>query len=203
MRTVLVGDIHGCAASFDALVRLARPDRLILLGDIFTRGPDPVGVWERIADWGPEAVLGNHDWKLLRVWGQDGDSMHHAVARRLPDACRAWLDGRPLHLAGPGWVAVHAGVHPHLGLAGTPPAVALTVRRWPDDRDPDHPFWWQLYRGGERVIYGHDALRFLQHHRRTVGLDTGAVYGGRLSALLLEEDEVLSVPGWEHGRLPS
>lgn len=202
-RTLLVGDLHGCAAAFEALVRAARPDRLILLGDLFPRGPDPLGVWERIADWRPECVLGNHDAKLLRVWEERGDSMHHQVARVLPDACRAWLAGLPLAIVGEGWLAIHAGVHPTEGLPGTTRRMAMTLRRWPDDQDPENPFWWQLYAGETRVIYGHDALRGVQHHPRTVGVDSGAVYGGRLSGYLLEEDEVVSVPGWEFGRLPT
>lgn len=202
MRTLMVGDLHGCAASLDMLVHEARPDRLILLGDLFPRGPDPLGVWERIADWHPECVMGNHDARLLQVWQEPGDTLHHRVARRLPEACRAWLATLPLTLAGDGWLAVHAGVHPFAGLAGTPAWMAMTIRRWPDDQNPANPFWWQLYTGETRVIYGHDALRGVQHHARTVGVDSGAVYGGRLSGYLLEEDEVVSVPGWEHGHPP-
>ena len=52
-RTIFVGDIHGCCAEFETL--LSRPSgsrrtttALLLTGDAFTRGPDPVGVWQAI-----------------------------------------------------------------------------------------------------------------------------------------------------------
>ena len=55
-------------------------------------------------------------------------------------------------------------------------------------------FWWRQYTGDDLVIYGHDALRGLQDYRpRTLGLDTGCVYGGRLTGYLLESDQLLAV----------
>ncbi|MFZ5481289.1 MAG: metallophosphoesterase [Myxococcota bacterium] len=195
MRTLFVGDVHGCAASLRALVREARPDRLVLLGDLFNKGPDPRGVWDVVRETGAESVLGNHDARMLQVWGQPGESSQHVACRALPDEARAWLASLPLFLHGEGWIAVHAGLHPFLGEAGTTPKMALTLRRWPDDEDPSSPFWWHLWRGPERVIYGHDAMRGLQVHRGSVGLDTGACYGNTLSGYLLEEDRVIEVPG--------
>ena len=42
--TLFVGDVHGCAAELSELIRIARPRRLILVGDLYTKGPDPAGV---------------------------------------------------------------------------------------------------------------------------------------------------------------
>lgn len=195
MRTLLVGDVHGCAASLRALVAEARPDRLVLLGDLFNKGPDPRGVWDVVREHAAEAVLGNHDARMIRVWDTEGDSIHHTACRALPDEARAWLEGLPVFLHGDGWLAVHAGLHPHEGVEGTSRRTALVVRRWPDDENPENPFWWQLYRGAPRVFYGHDAFRGLQVHPRTVGLDSGAVYGNPLSGFLVEEERVIQVPG--------
>ncbi|MDE0228103.1 MAG: metallophosphoesterase, partial [Spirochaetaceae bacterium] len=51
-RTIFVGDIHGCRAEFEALLQAVDfapgRDRLLLTGDAFTRGPDPLGVWRLI-----------------------------------------------------------------------------------------------------------------------------------------------------------
>ncbi len=190
VRTLFVGDVHGCAAALGALVRDAQPDRLILLGDLFAKGPDPLGVWELIVANNAEAVLGNHDARLLEVWDLPGDSAHHRAARVLPPAAHDWTARLPLFLYGLGWIAVHAGLHPLDGVVGTPRSTALTVRRWPDDT-ADHPFWWQLYARPERVFYGHDAVRGVQIHPHTVGLDSGCVYGGPLSGYLLEEERLI------------
>jgi hypothetical protein len=198
MRTVFVGDVHGCATALRRVLAAARPERVILLGDLFAKGPDPLGVWRIIEETHAESVLGNHDAKMLQVWGQPGEGKHTQACQALPPAARDWMAGLPLFLPGPGWVAVHAGLHPYLGRAGTDRRTALTVRRWPDDTDPATPFWWELYEGAERVIYGHDAIRGVQVHPRTVGLDSGCVYGNVLSAWVLETGELVQAPD-EHG----
>lgn len=202
MRTLLVGDVHGCSRPLRDLIDLARPDRLVLLGDIFAKGPDPSGVWEIVRRFGAEGVLGNHDAKLLKVWGTPGDSRHHRAANVLPEACRAWTKALPLFLHGDGWIAVHAGLHPFEGEAATTRAMALSMRRWPDDVDRGNPFWFQLYQGREHVYYGHDAVRGLQMHARTTGLDTGCTYGLTLSGALLETGELFQVVGNVEDPLP-
>ena len=205
-RTLLVGDVHGCAASLARLVEDVRPDRLILLGDIFAKGPDPAGVWQIVLRHRAEAILGNHDQRLLECWGKEGSKPHHWCWRQLPDACRDWIAALPLMLhghlpsgpaAGRPWVAVHAGLHPQLGFVGTTRPQALVMRRWPDDSSEKNPFWWELYRGRERVFYGHDAMRGVRIRPEvnpdTVGLDSGCVYGRPLSGWLLEEDWLVQV----------
>ncbi len=206
MRTLLVGDVHGCADPLQALLDAANPDLVVLLGDIFAKGPDPVGVWRIIQAYKARAILGNHDAKLLDVWDQPGESRHHTCARMLPPEARTWINRLPLSL-GPedlgvsgDWIAVHAGVHPTLGLPGTSRKQLLNLRRWPDDADLDNPFWWQLYTGSQIVYYGHDAVRGLNVRDRTVGLDSGCMYGGRLSGIILETGHVLQVPGDPNGK---
>lgn len=195
MRTLIVGDVHGCAGPLAALIARANPDKLLLLGDIFVKGPDPGRVWDIICDNDTVGIMGNHDARLLELWGKPGDSAHHWCWSRLPDAAREWIAALPLFRTGDDWAAVHAGVHPTLGLAGTSRKQLLTLRRWPNDDVPESPYWWQLYTGTTRVYYGHDAMRRLQVHEFTVGLDTGCVYGGELSGIILETGEVVQVDG--------
>jgi predicted phosphodiesterase len=183
MKTLIVGDVHGCADELAELLELAAPDRVVLVGDLFTKGPSPCGVWELVLRWKAESVLGNHDDHILRRGGFRG----------LPSEALIWLADRPLLLHGEGWVVVHAGVEPHGGE--TDRKTALYLRRWPDDSQENNPFWWELYSGSDLVIYGHDARRGLQDHRpRSLGLDTGCVYGGSLTGFLLESGELLEVP---------
>jgi hypothetical protein len=195
MRTLFVGDVHGCSRALRELLKEARPDRLVLLGDLFAKGADPRGVWDIIKEHRAESVLGNHDARMLKVWGGPGEGPHVWAASQLPEEAHEWVAGLPVWMDEPGWIAVHAGLHPFEGLAGTDRRTALVVRRWPDDESPDNPFWWQLYTGEKRVFYGHDAMRGLQLHPKTIGLDTGAVYGLTLSGYLLEEERVIQVPG--------
>jgi hypothetical protein len=188
MATLFVGDVHACADELRDLLSLSKPDRVIFVGDMFNKGPDPDGTWKLIEEYGAEAVLGNHDRKVV--------SLASAKKKwRAPEAAIEWLRGLPLSLEGEGWLVVHAGIDPVRGLEHTSEDQLLTMRRWPDDDRSDNPFWWELYTGDRLVIYGHDAVRGLQDHRpKTLGLDSGCVYGRRLSGYLLEDDAIVSVP---------
>ncbi|MEL6428883.1 MAG: metallophosphoesterase [Planctomycetota bacterium] len=133
-----------------------------------------------------------------------------------------WLAAQPLARDWPDVVAVHAGVHPawdhpERTLAGrdlldaTDDDVEFVVRvrhcdpggRMPPrsigDEDPPPPFvpWDTLWRArpGETrtVVFGHWARRGLVELERTRGLDTGCVYGGRLTAWIPEEDRFVHV----------
>ena len=50
-------------------------------------------------------------------------------------------------------------------------------------RAEDGVVWGSLWPGPELVLFGHHAMRGLQHHPHAIGLDTGCVYGGRLSCI--------------------
>lgn len=183
-RTLIVGDVHGCAGELERLVRKARPTRVILAGDLFTKGPDPQGVWKLIQRHEMEAVLGNTDLKVIKGW---------PPGKRLPKKAHAWLAQLPWFVKGRGFVVVHAGVNPERGLKGTSREMALTLRRWPTDK-PKNPQWWELYTRKRLVLHGHSARQGLIDRRpHSLGLDTGCVYGGRLTGYLLEKDKLVSV----------
>jgi bis(5'-nucleosyl)-tetraphosphatase (symmetrical) len=125
MALYAIGDIQGCGAAFDALLRkLAfRPsrDRLWLVGDLVNRGPESLRVLRRVMDLGRSVtcVLGNHDLHLLAtVAGRRELSPADTFAEVLsaPDAQDIvdWLRHRPLlhHDARAKRVLVHAGIPP-------------------------------------------------------------------------------------------
>ena len=74
MATLVIGDLHGCGMEFIELLEIARRDRvdarIILLGDLFTKGPRPDLVVEAISELRAggrrvESVCGNHDLRLM------------------------------------------------------------------------------------------------------------------------------------------
>ena len=205
-RTLVVGDIHGCAQELEALVASANPTHIIVTGDLFTRGPDPLGVWQLLAFWDRtkelNGVLGNHDQRLL-------DVVNGNIADQQPitdtiialskegNAWAEWLQHRPVFLKVGAFTVVHAGLHPYEGQPGTSKEMAQNLRHWPFGRT-EGPLWHAKYTAQERVIFGHDARRGLVRIERDglpwiVGLDSGCVYGGRLSGYLIEEDRLYSV----------
>jgi hypothetical protein len=211
-RTLFVGDVHGCAVELRELLALAdfRPgsDRLLLTGDAFSRGPDPVGVWEQIAATRARMVLGNHDDRLLRHLrqGRDADPKpeHRLTLERVQsvaDQLLSWLDSLPLWIADDRFVLVHAGLNPETGLEGTTREEFLAIRTWPPTDGLEGLRWHDHYRPDDRtLVFGHDAPGSLVVKRRPdgrpylLGLDSGCVYGGQLSGYLLEEDHLIQVP---------
>ena len=127
MSTYVIGDVHGCLGTLEALfARLpfdAATDRLWMVGDLVNRGPDSAGVlrWARCREreLGERfvAVLGNHDVHLLaRVDGADPrprDTLDGVLAA--PDRAELidWLYSRPLLHRDGDVVLVHAGLLPH------------------------------------------------------------------------------------------
>ena len=219
-RTIFIGDIHGCCAEFEALLKAVEfapgRDRLLLTGDAFTRGPDPLGVWQAIRATGAEMVLGNHETSLLPqlqaiAAGGPPDALNqsHGLGLRelLPHAEElvAWLERLPLAIDEPRFLLVHAGINPDTGLAGSTPDELVYIRTWPPTGGIEGPRWHDhLPPGGKLIVFGHDAPRGLVVKRPPgagpgvrpylIGLDSACVFGGHLSAYLLEEDRILQVP---------
>ncbi len=182
--TLIVGDVHGCSRELRLLLRRTQPTRVILAGDLFTRGPDPAGVWKLIRRWNAEAVLGNQDLAVLESW---------KPKLQLPRKAFRWLRRRPFLIHGAGWTVAHAGVNPFRPDRTRPrEAVSIFKVRGPKGRRVP---WWKLYRGDRLIVHGHHRTGRVRDNRpRVLGLDTGCVAGGELTGFLLERGELVSVP---------
>jgi hypothetical protein len=210
-RTLIVGDVHGCPEELDALLAathfVPRTDRLVLVGDVVVRGPDSHGALARALALGAAMARGNHEQKLLsgRGGGLRTGSAHKPVAELISAEEWRTLDAMPLWLDLPehGLRVVHAGVVPGLDIARTPKEALLKMRtidshgRWSDARDGG-TLWGALYEGPPHVVFGHHARPEPQLHPWATGIDTGCVYGQRLTGMLLEPGE--PVPRGEGAR---
>lgn len=210
-RTFVIGDVHGCADELERLlVRLAprRSDSIVFVGDLVNKGPASVEVVQMARAIGARAVLGNHDDLILRACrarrSRDGDGEFsdgvRRIAKRLTREDEAWLRALPLYLRLPEHhaVVVHGGMLPGIRVEAQRREHLLTMRSVRDDgtaskRIDEGEAWGALWSGRTHAIYGHDAIRGLQRYERATGLDTGCVYGGRLTALVLPEHEIVSV----------
>jgi serine/threonine protein phosphatase 1 len=203
--TWVIGDVHGCAAELATMLRRIPPNEsVVLLGDLYTKGPDPVGVWTLIQERRLRSVLGNHDARLAKQLTRTApkkDPHAKAVIAALDVTGPHWrshLLGLPLYIEVEGWTVVHASIHPSGDLERTERRDFLVRRRWPHDI-PSNPRWWSIYEGTRKVVFGHDAARGLVRVQRDgepllLGLDTGCVYGGSLTAVRLPEATLLQVP---------
>jgi len=128
MATYAIGDVHGCQATLQRLLKRLgydrRRDRLWLVGDLVNRGPRSLAVLRWAAELDPArtvAVLGNHDLHLLaRAEGvaapRRRDTLDEVLGARDAGDLLAWLRARPLlHREGE-WTMVHAGLLPEWTL---------------------------------------------------------------------------------------
>jgi len=220
----VVGDVHGCSDELLALLaelgyrvrrgRLSGQEgrQLVFVGDLVDRGPGVAEVLELVlgaVEAGrAQSVLGNHDERLaLALRGSPVKSSRSLVTSltqlsRRPPAFRGqvaqFLLSLPLRLTFDEGrlLVVHAGDQPQ-----APPAerAAFNVSGGSTGRRDEHGIrervdWVTPYRGGALVVYGHTPVLRPELRRRTLNIDTGCVYGGRLTALRYPERELVSVP---------
>lgn len=187
-RTIIIGDVHGCSVELEALldrVGFESGDRLVFVGDLIARGPDSLGVLDIARRTGAIVVRGNHEQKLLDIRADGIDSGKYPLHRRLAHDLRPvdWtlLETSPLFYDLPehGAVVVHAGLQPDLPLEDQEPQTLMRIRT------VRKRLWGELYAGPPQIVFGHNAAPGLQLHPWATGLDTGCVYGGRLTALVL------------------
>lgn len=180
----------------------------MFVGDLVAKGPDSRGVLAMVRSLRARAVRGNHDHAVLR-WHDvvtrgvaPARGPHHlGVARELTAEDWAVLQDLPLYLtlAEQGIVVVHAGLVPGVALDAQEPDHLMNMRTLRADgsasrRAEDGVLWATRWHGPELVVFGHHATAGLQRHSHAVGLDSGCVYGGKLSAYVWPEDRVVSVP---------
>jgi len=222
--TWVVGDVHGCAkelALLLATIDLQPGDRFLSAGDLFHRGPDPVGVLRILQGLGDtfDMVLGNHERALLKqgaATGYGGDLRGDNQAKMDPSALRVaedffdFLQGRKYFMRGvcngPAWAApnlqrdwilVHASVLPGRKVEDMQAAEIVRLSRCHDR--PGAPLWHEAWEGPEFVLFGHAQSAAGMHQSAdgeplAYGLDTGCVYGGMLTAIRLENLEVVQQP---------
>jgi bis(5'-nucleosyl)-tetraphosphatase (symmetrical) len=190
---LFVGDVQGCATELRDLLQASgfdrRRHRLALCGDLINRGPDSVGVLELARELDAVAVLGNHEVSLIEGRASPSLDLVRAQLGRSLDEWLGWLRALPTFVVGAGYILVHAGIAP-----GKRPEECtreeLTEIRTVDGGVP----WFDFWRGPETVVFGHWATRGRVDLPLCKGLDTGCVYGGRLTGLWWPRREWVSVP---------
>ncbi|KAG7361013.1 calcineurin-like phosphoesterase [Nitzschia inconspicua] len=210
-RVIAIGDVHGCIDELQDLLRECdyRPgDLVVFLGDLVSKGPDSVAVVQMAREIGAIGVRGNHDFETVR-WHQAikagvdppiAVSEHFHIANSLTNADMKWMYSLPWYISSPdlGALFVHAGFVSGIRLAKQNPRLMMNMRSILPDGTVTSKFfnnwpWARLWDGPQTVLFGHDADRGLQQYEHAIGLDTGCVYGGRLTACILPEKRLVSV----------
>ena len=216
-RLFTVGDIHGCAAELEVLLRGLRVeagDTLAFVGDYVDRGANSKDVLDQLIalrkrpDIETIFLKGNHEdmclsylgraghwgeaWHLnggiatLKSWSIAPQMPGSEAVEALPDGHLEFLESLVPSFVTDRWILVHAGIRPDRPLA---------------EQDEEDLFWIREEFIGARhtlpytVVFGHTPRRnVLVDLPYKVGIDTGCVYGGRLTCLELTEGWVFQVP---------
>jgi len=208
-RLIAIGDIHGCHLEFAELLsrlELAKEDRLILLGDLVNRGPDPCKVIDLAREHRAISLLGNHELRLLN-FRRTGDTKFfkdpdEETAKKLRPEDWEYLEAMLLTYHEPelDTVFVHGGFLPDEPWQKQPANVITRIQVI--DRDgkprkradvPEAPAWADMWNGPPFVVYGHTPRREIYKLKWSVGIDTGCVMGGHLTAYELPEKRFIQV----------
>jgi len=219
----IIGDIHGCASELETLlgklgyVDGAHPQgrTAVFVGDLVDRGPDTPGVLRRVMSMvvtgNALCVPGNHENKYGRYLKGRQVQHTHGLAETIEQMegesdefkqqVREFVDGLVSHyvLDGGRLVVCHAGLpeHYHGRTSGRVRSHALygdTTGETDEFGLPVRYPWAEDYRGRAAVVYGHTPVPTATWLNNTICLDTGAVFGGKLTALRWPERELVDVP---------
>ncbi|SHF29897.1 polynucleotide 3'-phosphatase /polynucleotide 5'-hydroxyl-kinase /polynucleotide 2',3'-cyclic phosphate phosphodiesterase [Seinonella peptonophila] len=192
--------------------------KLLFLGDLVDRGPDSPGVIDLVRDLVNAGIAlvvsGNHDQKLVRYLHGKRVELAFGIEQtieQMKNRSESWkkealhfLEGLPSHyvLDAGRLVIAHAGLPEQLQgrTGGRVRNFALygeTAKGLDQYGLPIRINWAESYRGDALVLYGHTPVLEPTFYHNTLNIDTGCVFGGKLTALRYPERELVSVPAKE------
>lgn len=211
MRTIVIGDVHGCYNELKDLISILEEegeykkgiDKLIFLGDYIDRGDNSRLVIEFIRNLQENnenviALMGNHEDMLLGYLDEGDDSWlwngykstmdsYKNFDKQFDDDVR-WIRNLPLYHEDKHFVYVHAGIDPYKPMKKQSRNTLLWVRE---------PFIYSMKEYRKKVIFGHtptisltEEYKPIYTFTKNIGIDTACVFGGALTALIIDDDEV-------------
>lgn len=216
------GCIDEFASLFDLLGHESL-DEIRHAGDLVDRGPDSGACVQFARERGVSGILGNHEDSLLRRYFQGTrkknttEDKERTFASIRDDRDWDYLKSLPsLHVDDAlRTVYVHGGLYPRIDLCRQPPEAVQNVQlihpyekigktKWfgvnPNGEDETElrklgwVRWYEVCDHPYTVVYGHSVFESPMVYKNTIGIDTGCVYGNRLTAVILPERRFVSVP---------
>ncbi|MDC9715123.1 MAG: metallophosphoesterase [Gammaproteobacteria bacterium] len=210
-RLIIYGDIHGC---YDELVQLRqkinpkKDDIEVCVGDVITRGSDSIKTLRYLQSNSIKSTLGNHEDKIIRYLAHQKnlkknpinlDEDEQNIINRLNAEDIKYLQNMRLFMRFSKITILHGGLQNHQKLDDVSKkshAKILRLRYLDEDRnfvsygqeDDKSIFWADIYDGNQGfIVYGHQNFNKVKVNKHALGVDTGCVYGGKLSAAIFED----------------
>lgn len=207
-----IGDIHGCLAKLTQLMNRigidADKDMIVFIGDYIDRGPDARGVVDFILDLkktvrNTVCLMGNHEQMFLNYYleGKDASlyldnggvstltSYGFSLDKKgkkgnVPDSHIRFFTSLLPYYETEDYIFVHAGLRPGISLKQQILDDLLWLRF--EFINSTHDF-------GKTVVFGHTPLCEPCMEENKIGIDTGSVYGGKLTCIQLPERKLYQV----------
>lgn len=211
MKTIVIGDVHGCYNELKGLIKKLKKngeynkkiDRLIFLGDYIDRGSDSrkvIGFIKNLQKHNKNviALMGNHEDMLLDYlkgvddcWTWNGHDTtiesYKGYLKHFNDDIE-WIKNLPLYYEDEHFIYVHAGIDIDKPMNEQSKHTLLWIRE---------PFIHNSNKYNKQVIFGHTPTFNLNGESKPVytfnnniAIDTGCVFGGALTALVIEDGEI-------------
>lgn len=215
MKTYAIGDVHGCLHPLQKALEWiytdsdGDPTEVVFLGDYVDRGKHSKEVVDLLIK-GPEEdnikfvfLRGNHEQMLLRALKYPGErqvffmnggkktlksyNLLPYMMHMMPQEHVDFYNSTKLWHETENYIFVHAGLHP-----------GFSLEEHKNFDEPDEVFLWirdeflnSSYDWGKKVVHGHTPLKTEVPHVRPnrINLDTGMVFGGKLTVGVLHEPE--------------
>ncbi len=203
-----IGDIHGCLWSLEKLLDSLPvnwgKDLVIFLGDYIDRGPDPRGVIEKLLElkeFYRDKIItlkGNHEWMFERflrgidtdvfLYNGGGTTLRGYYNKKgyleIPEEHLRFLKELKLYYETDNYIFVHAGLRPGKELKDQDEEDLLWIR---------DSFYLSEYKFPKIVVFGHTPFPAPLILEDRIGIDTGCVYGGALTAIELPEKKIYQI----------
>ena len=200
MNTVAIGDVHGCYSQLTQVIQplIGSQSEVIFLGDLIDRSPEPNGDLRvlqlvHFMQQNPQAfglknvvvLTGNHEQFFIKACkhgvdkGEGKSWLFNGGDQQLIDQAAPfidWLDSRPTHYVKGKYLFVHAGVRPGVPLDQQTKEDLVWIREPFLDVDHELPYV---------VVHGHTVVPEVEVLPHRIGIDTGACFGGDLTALVI------------------
>lgn len=216
-KLIIYGDIHGCYDEFISLRKKINPqkdDIEVCVGDIITRGKDSIKTLRYIQKHNIKSVLGNHEDKIIRYLEHQKiikknpiilDEDEQYIVNQLDDYDMEFLKNMPFYMRFDNMTILHGGLQNHHRLDELTKKEKSKILRM-RYLDKEHNFitygkendesilWADVYDGNQGlIVYGHQWFEEVYISKYAIGIDTGCVYGNKLSAVVFDGDHKYNI----------
>jgi len=212
---VVYGDIHGCLDTYIRLRESIKPkenDFEICVGDFLTRGPKSIETLRYLRNNGIFSVKGNHEDKIIRFIEHSKSNYPNPVKLNVDEKNIlgslniediSYLMSLPNFKKINNVTIVHAGLMNHFNLDDLSKEEVKKLMRLRylspkgkfvnyGEESENSIFWADQYDGNQGfVVYGHQNFDDVRVNKFSLGIDTGCIYGNKLTAVVFNDTNSL------------